>query len=189
MSTRKTTSWDTRLYLEMSHDYRWYGHRLHTSLPLEVFRSESRDEILLRGEGCNTPGVIFRSTTSMDLHTKYQWIKQMLYSNYFHHRDFRIASVPSVASATSFLFLSIRALPKFLWYSEHSCSKNWCVRWIFIARANTKSETRCAFTHFILGINLNSTTKMSGENNLYRAMSEKNRARDYDPVYSFSTLF
>jgi hypothetical protein len=31
--------------------------RLHTSLPLEVFRSESRDEILLRGEGCNTPGV------------------------------------------------------------------------------------------------------------------------------------
>jgi hypothetical protein len=30
---------------------------LHASLPLEVFRSESRDEILLRGEGCNTPGV------------------------------------------------------------------------------------------------------------------------------------
>jgi hypothetical protein len=24
---------------------------------LKVFRSESRDEILLRGEGCNTPGV------------------------------------------------------------------------------------------------------------------------------------
>jgi hypothetical protein len=41
----------------MSHDYRRYGHGLHTSLPLEVFRSESRDEILLRGEGCNTPGV------------------------------------------------------------------------------------------------------------------------------------
>jgi hypothetical protein len=33
----------------------WMG--LHASLPLEVFRSESRDEILLRGEGCNTPGV------------------------------------------------------------------------------------------------------------------------------------
>ena len=30
---------------------------LHASLPLEVFRSESRDEILLRGKGCNTPGV------------------------------------------------------------------------------------------------------------------------------------
>jgi hypothetical protein len=33
----------------------WIG--LHAYLLLEVFRSESRDEILLRGEGCNTPGV------------------------------------------------------------------------------------------------------------------------------------
>jgi hypothetical protein len=57
MSTRETTSWDTRLYLEMSLDYHWYGHGLHASLLLKVFRSESRDEILLRGEGCNTPGV------------------------------------------------------------------------------------------------------------------------------------
>jgi hypothetical protein len=57
MPTRETTSWDTCLYLEMSHDYRWYGHELYASLPLEVFRSESRDEILLRGKGCNTPGV------------------------------------------------------------------------------------------------------------------------------------
>ena len=37
--------------------YRWYGHGLHASLLLKVFRSESRDEILLRGEGCNIPGV------------------------------------------------------------------------------------------------------------------------------------
>ena len=29
----------------------------HASLPLKVFRSESLDEILVRGEGCNTPGV------------------------------------------------------------------------------------------------------------------------------------
>jgi hypothetical protein len=57
MSTRETTPWDTRLYLEMSHDYRWYGHGLHASLLWEVFRSESRDEILLRGEDCNTPGI------------------------------------------------------------------------------------------------------------------------------------
>jgi hypothetical protein len=57
MSTRETTSWDTCLYLEPSYGYRWYEHGLHTSLPLEVFCSESRDEILLRGEGCNTPGV------------------------------------------------------------------------------------------------------------------------------------
>jgi hypothetical protein len=56
MSTRETTSWDTRLYLEMSHDYRWYGHGLHASLLWKVLRSESRDKILLRG-GCNTPGV------------------------------------------------------------------------------------------------------------------------------------
>jgi hypothetical protein len=56
MSTRETLSWDTRLYLELPYDYRWYGHELHASLLLEVFRSKSRDEILLRG-GCNTPGV------------------------------------------------------------------------------------------------------------------------------------
>jgi hypothetical protein len=30
---------------------------LHASLLLEVFRFESRDEILLRGEDCNTLGV------------------------------------------------------------------------------------------------------------------------------------
>jgi hypothetical protein len=59
MSTRETTSWDTHLCLELSYGYRWYGQGLHASLLLKVFRSESRDEILLRGEGCNTPGVYF----------------------------------------------------------------------------------------------------------------------------------
>jgi hypothetical protein len=57
MSTRETISWDTRLYFELSYDYRWYEHGLHTSLLLKVFRSESQDEILLRGESCNIPGV------------------------------------------------------------------------------------------------------------------------------------
>jgi hypothetical protein len=57
MSTREIIPWDTRFYLEPSHDYRWYGHGLHVYLLLKVFRSESRDEILLRGEGCNTPSV------------------------------------------------------------------------------------------------------------------------------------
>jgi hypothetical protein len=57
MSPRETTFWDTHICLELSYDYRWYGHGLHSSLLLEVFRSESRDENLLRGEGCNTPGV------------------------------------------------------------------------------------------------------------------------------------
>jgi hypothetical protein len=57
MYTREATFWDTRLCLELPYDYRWYGHELHASLLLEVFRSESRDEILLRGEGYNTPGV------------------------------------------------------------------------------------------------------------------------------------
>jgi hypothetical protein len=33
----------------------WTG--LHAALLLKVFRVESRDEILLRGEGCNSPGV------------------------------------------------------------------------------------------------------------------------------------
>jgi hypothetical protein len=37
--------------------YRWYGQVLHTSILLEVFRSESQDKILLRGDGCNTPSV------------------------------------------------------------------------------------------------------------------------------------
>ena len=57
MSTRETTFWDTRLRLRLPYDYRWYGYGLHASLLLKVFRSESQDEILLRGEGCNTPGV------------------------------------------------------------------------------------------------------------------------------------
>jgi hypothetical protein len=57
MSTGETTFWGTRLRSWLSYDYCWYGHDLHASLLLEVFRSESRDEILLRGEGCNTPGV------------------------------------------------------------------------------------------------------------------------------------
>jgi hypothetical protein len=60
--------------LELSHDYRWYGYGLHASLLLKIFRSESRDEILLRGEGCNTPGVYipldneygFKHVISMD---------------------------------------------------------------------------------------------------------------------------
>jgi hypothetical protein len=57
MSTRETTFWDTHLCLELSHDYRWYGHGLPASPLLKVFRSEFRDEILLRGEGYNTPCV------------------------------------------------------------------------------------------------------------------------------------
>jgi hypothetical protein len=57
MSTRETTFWDTHLCRELSYDYRWYGHGLHASLHLKAFRYESWDEILLRGEGCNTLGV------------------------------------------------------------------------------------------------------------------------------------
>jgi hypothetical protein len=36
---------------------------------------------------------------------------------------------------------------------------------------------------------LNSTTKGWGQNNLYRALSEKNRARDYNPIYSLARCF
>jgi hypothetical protein len=130
MSTRETIFWDTRPCLELPYDYRWYGHRLHASLLLEIFRSESRDEILLREEGCNTPGVYipldneygFKHVISGD-----KTDAKIL--NIFAYRDFNIASVPFVASSTSFLF--IRALPKFSWYSKHCCSKNWCVRWLF----------------------------------------------------------
>jgi hypothetical protein len=51
----------------MSHNYHWYEHGLHASLLLEVFRSESRDEILLRGEGCNTPGVYILLNSEYEL--------------------------------------------------------------------------------------------------------------------------
>jgi hypothetical protein len=68
----------------------------------------------LRGEGCNTPGVYiplgnefgFKHVISVD-----ETDAEIL--NVFAYRDFNIASVSSVASAASFLFLSIRALPKF----------------------------------------------------------------------------
>jgi hypothetical protein len=46
----------------------WTG--LHASLLLEVFCSESRDEILLRGEGCNTPSVYRLLTTSASFNTR-----------------------------------------------------------------------------------------------------------------------
>jgi hypothetical protein len=37
--TWETTSWDNRLCLELSYDYRWYGQGLHASLLLKVFSS------------------------------------------------------------------------------------------------------------------------------------------------------
>jgi hypothetical protein len=43
----------------------WIG--LHASLLLKVFRSESRDEILLKGRVVTPQVFIFHSTTSMDL--------------------------------------------------------------------------------------------------------------------------
>jgi hypothetical protein len=151
MSTGETTSWGTRLRSRLPCDYRWFGYGLHACLLLEVFRSESRDEILLRGKGCNTPGVYilldnkygFKHAISVD---KMIFLILIILA----YRDFNIASVSFVASVTSFLFLSVRALPKFLWCSEPSCSENRCVRWIFIARANTNSKaqlTRMILSH------------------------------------------
>ena len=57
MSTREITSWDTRLCLELSYAIADMDKELHAALLLKVFLSESRDKILLRGEGCNTLGV------------------------------------------------------------------------------------------------------------------------------------
>jgi hypothetical protein len=130
MSARETTSWDTRLHSELPYDYRWYGHGLHASLLLKVFRSESRDAILLRGEGCNTQVFIFCSTTSIDLSTWYQWIKRIFNFNYLHLSRF-LYRICFVCRECDIIFiLSIWALPKFLWCSEHNCSKNRCVRWL-----------------------------------------------------------
>ena len=37
------------------------------SLPIKVFRTESRDAIPLRGEGCNTPGVCHQLSNRFEL--------------------------------------------------------------------------------------------------------------------------
>ena len=39
----------------------------HASLPLKVFRIESRGEIPIRGEGCNTPGVCHQLSNGFKL--------------------------------------------------------------------------------------------------------------------------
>jgi hypothetical protein len=78
---------------------------------------------------CNTPGVYilldneygFKHVISVDKTDAKILI-------IFAYRDFYIAFVSSVGSSTSFLFLSIQALPKFSCCSEHSRSENRCVR-------------------------------------------------------------
>ena len=39
----------------------------HDSLPLKIFRTESRGEILVRGKGCNTPGVCHQLSNGFEL--------------------------------------------------------------------------------------------------------------------------
>jgi hypothetical protein len=109
-----------------------------------------------------TPQVfIFRSTTSTNLSTWYQWI--ILTLIIFAYRDFNIAFVSFVASTTSFLFLFVRALPKFSCCSEHSRSENWCLRWLFKIHRSREYEFESS-NHlddfYPEQINLNSTTKM-----------------------------
>jgi hypothetical protein len=145
MSTRETTSWGTHLYWELSHDYCWYGYEVHASLPLEVFRSESRDEILLRGEGCNTPGVYilldneygFKHAISVD------------------KTDIKYQSSSLIAILISHLFRLSRVRHHFYFYlfvlfQNFHDVRNIVVPKIgasgdylkFIARANTNSEAR-----------------------------------------------
>jgi len=50
------------LMLSLMLETRW-----HVSLPLKVFRIESRDAIPLRGEGCNTPGVCHQLNNEFEL--------------------------------------------------------------------------------------------------------------------------
>jgi hypothetical protein len=90
---------------------------------------------------CNTPGVyisldnkyVFKHVISVDK-------TDAKFLNIFVYRDFYIASVPYVASVTTFLFLSIRAPPKFWWCSEHRCSEGQCVRWLFKIHRSHKYE-------------------------------------------------
>jgi hypothetical protein len=119
-----------------------------------------------KGEGCNTPSV------NIPLDNKYGFKHVISVDKtdakiliIFAYRDFYIASVSSDASATSFLFSSDQALPKFSWCSGHRRSENRCVRWLIKIhrRANPNSEARPPFTPFYPGlINLNSTAKILG---------------------------
>ena len=94
-------------------------------------------------------------------------------------------SPTSVVSSTSFLF--IRALPKFSWCSEHSCSENRCVRWLFKIHRSREYEFG-SLTHsddFIPNrLRRTQWLKCSRKNNLYRVLSEKNHVRSYNPIYS-----
>jgi hypothetical protein len=159
----ETTFWDTRLYLELPYDYRCCGHGLHASLLLKVFslRISRRDSF--KGEGCNTPGVYIPLDNEYGIKHVISVGKRMLNFKHLRLSRFYIASVSSVASATLFLSLSIRACPKFSCCSEHICSENRCVRWLIKIhrRVNPNSEARPPFTPFYPGqINLNSTTKI-----------------------------
>jgi hypothetical protein len=107
-------------------------------------------------------------------------------------RDFNITSDSAVASATSFLFLSVRALPKFSWCSEQRRSENRCVRWLFKIHRSREHEfgSPTLSDNFISNKFIGTRQlKCSGQNNLNRASSEWNRARDYDPVYSSARCF
>jgi hypothetical protein len=58
--------------LETTLCYCSYGQELHASLLLKVFRYESQDEILLRGEDCNTLGVCHKINNRSGLEQVYQ---------------------------------------------------------------------------------------------------------------------
>jgi hypothetical protein len=94
-------------------------------------------------------------------------------------------------SATSFLFLFIRALPKFSWCSERRCSENRCVRWLFKIHRSRESEFGSP-THsddFIPDKLIWTRQLNVGGKIIYSALSEKNRARGYNPIYSSARCF
>jgi hypothetical protein len=132
MSTRETMSWDTHLCLELCYDYCWYEHGLHASLLWEVFRSESRDEILLRGRAVTPLVFIFRSTTSTSLSTWYRWIRRTLGSNYFYLSWFlhRICFVCRECNIVFYFHLS-GFFRNFRDVRNIVVPKNRCVWWLF----------------------------------------------------------
>jgi hypothetical protein len=95
-------------------------------------------------------------------------------------------------SVTSLLFLSVRALPEFSCCSEHICSENRCVWWLFKIHRSRKYEFGSP-THsddFIPGkLIWTRQLKCSRQNNLYHALSENNRVRGYNPIYSSARCF
>jgi hypothetical protein len=182
MSTGETTSRDTRLRSGLPYDYHWYGLGLHASLPLEVFRSESRDDILLRGEGCNTPGVYI----PLDNEYGFKHVISV------EKRTLNFKHLSSIAILISHLFRLSRVRRRFYFYLSGLFLNFHDVRNIVIPKIGASDDYlkihRSRESEFGSPTQSNDfipdkfiwtrRLKYSGRNNWNHASSEWNRARE-----------